>query len=536
MDLTSELLKVGRTQDIWQKHCGFINLTLDQFMEIQDRLLAEQIELLYESVIGKEILRNSKPRDVNEFRSMVPITTYEDYAHYLDEKNEDVLPVRPFTWASTSGRASGKGNKWVPYTKKMYDLLGDGVIGAMIMSSCTGKGDVNLQLSDKLLFSLAPPPYVTSLLAHSTRDQLGVKFLPSLEDGEYMDFGERVATGFSLAMREGLDYFYGLASILTRIGEQFEQSSGGTSPSRRMLNPLVLWRLIRAVIKTRIQKRTLLPKDIWSLKGIVAGGTDTPIYKDKIEYYWGKKPLEGYGCTEVGAIACQAWNFKGISFTPDRVFLEFMPYEEHIKLEEDPTYFPKTKLFNELDKGIYELVVTNFHGGVFTRYRIKDLFEVVSIGDDEIDSELPQFQLYSRTADLIDLSSMVRLTERDIWSAIENTGIPYQDFVARKEYANHKANIHLYVEPKPGKPISVEEARHKISQYLKENLQEYRDSEEILGIDPLVLSFLPVGAFRSYVKAQQEAGADLDHIKPPHMNPNDSILERLLHPEQRDPI
>jgi hypothetical protein len=531
MDLTSELLRVGRTQDIWQKHCGFINLSLDMFMEIQERLLAEQIELLDKSKLGKEILNGTKPGNMDEFRKQVPLTNYEDYAHYLDERNEDVLPVKPYMWASTSGRATGKGAKWVPYTKKMYDLLGDGVIGAMIMSSCSGKGDVNLQLSDKLLFSLAPPPYVTSLLAHSTRDQLGVKFLPSLENGEDMDFGERVAAGFSLAMQEGLDYFYGLASILTRIGEQFEQSSGGTKPSRRMLNPLVLWRLVRAVVVTRIQNRALLPKDIWMLKGIVTGGTDTAIYKDKIEYYWGKKPLEGYGSTEVGAIACQAWNYKGMSFTPDRNFFEFIPYEEHIKVEEDPSYTPKTVLFDELVEGIYELVVTNFHGGVFTRYRVKDLFEVISIGDDEIESELPQFQLYSRNADLLDLSSMVRLTEKDIWGAIENSGIFYQDFIARKEYTDQHVNLHLYIEPKPGTNVLAEDTRNRISNYFRENVEEYRDFENIIGFDPLVVSLLPIGAFQSYMTAQKEAGADLDHLKPPHMQPNDSILERLLHPE-----
>jgi hypothetical protein len=531
MNLTSELLKVGRTQDIWTKHCGFINLSLDKFMEIQERLLVEQIELLYESKIGKEILKGSKPGSIDEFRNQVPMTTYDDYAHYLDEKNEDVLPVKPYIWARTSGKTSSKGPKWAPYTKTMYDLLGDGVIGAMIMSSCSGKGDVTLQMRDKLLLSIAPPPYVSGLVAYSTRDHLDVKFLPSLEEGEKMDFGERVAAGFSLAMREGLDYFYGLASILTRIGEQFEQSSGGSKPSLRMLNPLVLWRLLRAVIITKVQNRSLLPKDIWKIKGIVTGGTDTSIYKDKIEYYWGKKPLEGYASAEAGAIACQAWNYKGMSFTPDRDFLEFIPFEEHLKVMEEPAYAAKTKLLNELSEGIYELVVTNFHGGVFTRYRVGDLFEVVSIGDDEIGSELPQFQFYSRSGDVIDLSGMVRLTERDIWRAVENAGISYQDFVARKEYADQRVNLHLYIEPKPGASVSSEDTRLKISQYLKENLQEYRDYEDILGIDPLVLTLLPMGAFQGYMTAQQEAGADLAHVKPTHMQPNDSIVERLLHPE-----
>jgi hypothetical protein len=413
----------------------------------------------------------------------------------------------------------------------MYDLLGEGVIGAMIMSSCSGKGDVPLEMRDKLLFSVAPSPYASYYLALSTRDQLDVKFLPSLEDGDKMDFTERIALGFNQGMKDGLDYFYGISSVLTRIGEQFSQSSGGAKPSSQMLNPIVLLRIIRAVLKTRIQERSLLPKDIWRLKGIVTGGTDSAIYKDKIEYYWGVKPLEGYASSEGGALACQAWNFKGMSFTPDRNFLEFIPYDEHLKIKENPEYQPKTKMFNELEEGIYELVLTNFHGGVFTRYRVKDLFKVVSIGDGEIGSELPQFQLYSRSIDLIDLGGMVRLTERDIWKAIEDSGIPYLDFIVRKEYSVKNVVLHCYIEPKTGKGISIEDARLRIGHYLKENVEEYRDFVDIFDFDPLKVSILPVGAFKAYSKSQQEAGAFLSDLKPPHIQPDDHIVDGLLNPD-----
>ena len=100
MNLTTELLKEGRSQDIWTKHCGFVNLNLDEFMGIQRRLFTEQIDLLYDSSLGQEILNGGKPQNLEEFRQKIPLTTYEDYAHYLDEKNEDLkladaLPVLP---------------------------------------------------------------------------------------------------------------------------------------------------------------------------------------------------------------------------------------------------------------------------------------------------------------------------------------------------------------------------------------------------------------------------------------------------------
>jgi hypothetical protein len=427
VDRTSDLLKVGRTQEIWTKHCGFIDLSLDQFMDIQKRLLAEQIELLWASQMGKEILNGTRPKNLDEFRKQVSYTTYEDYAHFLDQKDETVLPGKPYMWARSSGRSSETGHKWVPYTRQMYDLLGDATIGAMIMSSCSGKGDVHLQLGEKLLMTTAPPPYVSGLLSYSTRDQLDLCFLPPLEEGEKMDFDERVAVGFNAAMKEGLDYFYGVASILTRIGERFEQSSSSTKPSRETLNPLVLWRLIRAVIKTKVQNRTLLPKDIWKLKGIMTGGTDIAIYKDKIEYYWGRKPLEGYASTEGGVMAVQGWNYKGLIFYPDRDLLEFIPFEEHLKDMQDPNYQPKSVLFDELVPGVYELVFTNFHGGSFVRYRVGDLFEVIALGDAELGSELPQFRFYARKNDVIDLAGMVRLTEKDVWRALEEAHIAFQE-------------------------------------------------------------------------------------------------------------
>jgi hypothetical protein len=528
MNLTSKLLKDGRLDDIWTKHCGFINLSIDEFMEIQERLLAEQIELLAASSLGSELMHAAHPANTDEFRSQIPLTTYENYAPYLDEQNEKVLPVKVHKWARTSGRTSEKGPKWVPITKTMYDLLGDSVIGVMILSSCTAKGDVQLELNDKLLLTIPPPPYISGFGAYAARDQMDVRFLPSLEEGESMDFGQRVAAGFNLAMREGLDYFYGVASVLVRMGEQFENSSGGTKPSLQMLNPVVLWRLLKAVYKTRVQNRKLLPKDIWKLKGITTGGTDTVIYKNKIEYYWGRKPLEAYGCTEGGGLACQAWNYKGMYFYPDRNFLEFIPLDEYQKNLEDPSYNPKTCLMNELVTGIYELVITNFHGGVFLRYRLGDLLEVISVGDAEIGSELPQFRYYSRNKDVIDLASLVRLTEKEIWRGIESTGIGYKDWVVCKEFHQDKPFLHVYIEPLPGQNNSLDEVREKIRQYLLENNNEYQDTEEILGTDPLVVSFLTIGAFEAYMEAQQAAGADMAHIKPAHMQPSQAVMARLV--------
>jgi len=259
----------------------------------------------------------------------------------------------------------------------------------------------------------------------------------------------------------------------------------------------------------------------------MSGGTDTNIYRDKIEHYWGFKPLEGYAVTEFGNLAMQSWNFQGMTFFPDAAFFEFIPLEEHDKNIEDPDYIPKTVLYTDLEPGIYEIVLTSFHGGVFLRYRIGDFFKVDAIGDDEINSSLPQLSFYSRITDIIDIGNIARFTERDIWKALENANLPYADWVVRKENLNAHPQLHIYIEPKADVAIDSDAAKQQIDSHLGELIAEYNDLKTMFDYDPLIVSQLPEGAFMSYMEAQVAAGADLAHIKPPHMQPSEKIMLRL---------
>jgi hypothetical protein len=104
------------------------------------------------------------------------------------------------------------------------------------------------------------PPYVSAFVSRSAQDQLDVKFLPSLEEGENLEYTKRVALGFRLAMREGMDYFMGLASVLARMGEQFEQQSGSTKLSKELLDPATLWHSSKQSSSAAMHKRNILPK------------------------------------------------------------------------------------------------------------------------------------------------------------------------------------------------------------------------------------------------------------------------------------
>jgi hypothetical protein len=80
---TSDLIRENRKKEIWMKHCGYLYLNMNEFMEIQKRLMLEQLTLLGKSIIGKEIMKGKTPSTIEEFRKVVPLTTYENYGPAL---------------------------------------------------------------------------------------------------------------------------------------------------------------------------------------------------------------------------------------------------------------------------------------------------------------------------------------------------------------------------------------------------------------------------------------------------------------------
>lgn len=526
MTLTAELIKQGQKDKVWSKYCGYLDLSMKEYMQIQERLIFEQFDLLKDCAIGKKFFGSKPPKSISEFREKVPLTSYEDYVEFLLEKDENTLPKAHYRWARTSGRSGKYPCKWIPLTDRMYERYGEVALTAMILSSCEFKGDVKIEPDDVILMGTAPLPYTSGYVSHSTGDLLDIRFVPSLEEGEKMEFIDRISAGFSQGMELGIDYFYGLASVLGKMGERFEQGGTGKK-SLSMLKPKILGRLIGGLIKAKLQKRNMLPKDIWKLKGVMTGGMDTDIYRDKVQYYWGKPPLEGYASTEGGMQSMQSWNYKGMTLFPDINFYEFIPFEEHLKNKENPNYIPKTYLMNEIQTGIYEIVFTNLLGGVLMRYRVGDLINFVSLKDEELGCEIPQFRFYSRGDDLIDISSMVRFNEKDIWKAIDKTGIKYVDWTARKEIDNGRSVVHVYLELKPDEKKPMGNIAEQIECNLKKSHPDFADMESILGGNNLRVTRLPDGAFNNYMESAKAAGADLAHLKPPHMQPKDHILEKL---------
>ncbi len=523
MSTATELLKQGRKSQIWTKFCGFLDLNIDEFMRIQERLLLEQLNLISTTEIGKRFLGDKAPASLEEFREKAPITNYEDYQVFFEEKRDQYQGAH--VWAHTSGRSGHF--KWIPYTQQAYQRLGERVLAGVILASAREKGEVRIEEGDTLVYNTPPRPYISGIALRALAEQFDFHFVPALEKTEEMDFQERIEMGFEVGLETGIDVLGSMSVVLVKIGERFAEGARSSQLSRNLFHPKVALRLLKGFARSKLKGRPMLPKDLWSVKALPTGGMDTSIYKDKIAYYWGVEPYEQYGSTEEGSLATQGWNKKYMTFFPDAAFLEFIPEEEWAKWRRNPAYVPQTVLMNEVQKDKrYEVVITSFHGKPLLRYRTYDLVKFPELRDKETGVDLPQMSFAGRSGDFIDLAGFTGLIdEKMVWQAILNTGIDYNEWSIRKETTESDPVLRLYLEPSGS--IDCETARCKVHELLKSLNSFYADYESMIQKRALEVTLLKPGTFQAYQAAMAAAGKDLAHLKPPHMNASEESIYLL---------
>lgn len=527
MSKLGELFRQGKYDEMWQRCCGFIDLSPGDFMGIQRRLLTEQIELLKDCELGRVIMKGIVPHDLEEFRQRIPLTTYADYAPYLLEHREDTLPRKPVLWQYTSGKSGEYTFRWVPVTAEQLEQIEPLIFALAFFSSCDQRKRYTFRGNDTVLYGMAPPPYATGTMARAFPHEQ-FRFLPPVDAAEKMSFEDRIKTGFEMALSEGLDVCFALSSVAVAIGERFSRRGEKTDLSKLIKSPAALLRLGLGLMKSKLAGRPLLPRDIWSPKGLITFGIDASIYREKIKNMWGRYPLDFHGCTEAVIIAMQTWDYQGMTFVPNLQLYEFIREKDSLRSLSDPTFQPPTYLMDEITPGNYELVITSFHGGPFIRYRLGHLVKITALKNERLNINIPQMSFLSRIDDQIDIAGFTRLSEKIIWQAIENSGINYIDWVARKEVRRDKPVLHLYIEFEKDDPDTARDVPSIIHEELKKLDEPYADLEHFTGLKPLEVTVLPGGTFAAYKERQKAAGADITKFKPPHINLPDETLATLL--------
>jgi hypothetical protein len=530
METLLDMYRRGDRAGIWKRYCGFLDLSMEEYLAGHERMLEEQLLTWRNSSLVKGLFDGKIPATFQEFRERARLTTYEDYADDLLKQRDEGLPEKARDWVHTSGRSGEYPFKWIPYSAGMEEVLSDYSAGTFILSACTRHGEIALREGDRLMYTVAPQPYISGLVLRLLHEQFNFRIWPPYEEAVKMEFNERMKEAVKLAYAEGIDYFYGITSLMVNLSEQFENmgKTERTPESRRMLRqPKILFRLVKALARAKLAGRPMRPSDVWKVKGIICGGMDTSIYRERIEKMWGGVPREAYACTEFGVVAIQHYVGRGMVLCVNSGFFEFLEMEDYARWKEDRSYRPPLKLLSEVRTGReYVVVGTNLKGGVLVRYVIGDGVTFLSLSEESIGLKLPQLMVSGRVDDVIDIGGFTRLTEKTIWSAVEAAGLGYVDWVVAKEYKNEKPVLHLYIEPKT-EGLSAQQAQAQVHEKLKTLSPEYKDLEDMAGVRPLVVTLLTKGAFGRYIRERQAAGVDIAHLKPAHMNPKPDVISRL---------
>lgn len=524
----SERLQRQEYQEIWDQYCGFLDLNMDEYMNIQNRLMEEQMVLWSSCELGKTILKGKKPQTIDEFRKMVPLTTYEDYADVLLQKQAEQLPGNPVIWIQTTWEGGKHPIKVAPYTRSMLDTFRNNVVACLILATSQKKGQFSYEEGDKMLYGLAPLPYATGLLPLLLGEETDIRFLPEVKEAVNMTFSQRNKLGFKLALQKDVELFFGLGSVAYAVSQSLTSSKEGGSGLGSLLKcePHMIYRMAKAKRASKKEGRPILPKDLFGLKGFMVAGTDNRCYKDELEELWGVRPMEIFAGTEPSLIGTESWTRDGMYFFPDSCFYEFITEADMEKMEENPEWIPQTLLMNEVIPGEkYELVLTVLKGGAFARYRCGDMYRCVGLTNREDGTQIPRFEYIDRVPSVIDIAGFTRISENGINRAIRLSGLPVVGWTAAKEFnEKNRPFLHLYVEVEQGafaqRAVSSEILKEILSTYFKYIDQDYRDLKKILGMDPLTVTILRCGSFELFKEKHGKA------IR--HMNPHRRELSELI--------
>ncbi|MDF2685797.1 MAG: auxin-responsive promoter [Clostridia bacterium] len=492
--------------DIWNKYCGFLDMSLTEYMSIQLTLLFKQIEVLSNCELGKRFINNHKISTIDDFKKYIPLTSYIDYADMLNDKREDVLPEKPAFWIETTWEGGIHPSKYAPYSQIMMDINTRYCVGALLMSTAKEKYDFSVKKKDKLFFGMATLPYFTGLTPYGLQREITLEYLPDIEQAEQLGFRERTLKGFSLGLQKGIDHAIGLSSVLVKIGESFSKAGDKKKDNKdnkdnkkkieidfKKCSWTMGTRLFKAFLLKKLFKRKMLPKDIWQMKGILCGGTDSFAFKDRVEGLWGIRPLEIYAGTEISIVGIESWKRNGMTLIPDLNFYEFIKEDDSTRSMLDPAFLPPTLLINQVEEGQhYEIVITNLQKGIFIRYRVGDMVKCIS----NEEGQLPQFIYVDRIAHVIDIAGFTRLTQRTFQAAFDKSGLPRCNWVAYKEYdSSYMPYVCVLLEFETENNLDQTTVKESLRKRLNEVDSDFKSIHDLLEADPLKLNLLKIGAF-----------------------------------------
>jgi len=423
-----------------------------------DSLVSMKMKLLAKCTIGKKLGATPKSK-----LDDLPFTAYNYYLPFFKDPHEGdfIYPISDYVKAMTSGTMGKPKTYLLPKTGLIHNVRNT---ASSIFFFATHNGErPTFEVGDTIYTNMPAGNYLSGHIEKNIKKDSGdfANLVPPNPDT--MTYDEKVQ--YFVDHYKEIDIAY--MTITTLLDE--------------------IYPAIREEFK---------------LKGFFTQDTAAGPMREKIKKVIGCYPSTIYGSTETMFCGLPSVEHNGGFFLDWRITVpEFVPEEDTVStsivtLEDHPDTIGLMDV--EVGKR-YQLIATPIRNDM-TRYVMPDIFEVVSKGDNILNTDQPVFKYYSRSDKLIVLHNFTRINEEELIQALAETNIPYVDFTTRKEREGTREYMHMYIEL--SKEMSKDEVYKRLHKYLMEFDKDYSDLVTLLKYHPLKITLLPRDSFKRYLHSK----------------------------------
>ena len=533
--------------DLGVKLGSMVFTSIDHFSKIpgetQRKLLMDIIDKNKNTEYGKKI-GFDQIHSLEDFQRIVPLTTYDDYADYVDRMidGEDnlIMAAKCHRYCSSSGSVGRP--KILP--KSGRDLFYMQSVGFAATPACAQRW-----FSKKgVKFPKQVGTVAIVLTGHKMKDgkmcngagqvpftylkPISEFFMTTPNDFMYPENEDAVdSTYFHLRFAlENRDVTYigsMVVTLLTTMFEFFENNwelvcndieKGTIDPSIKCTpelrekwekkfkpNPKRAAEIRKECEKgfdTPVAPR-IWPKFMWSY-GMV--GSTLQFYVNKLRRYIGDAPIHnmGYAAAEGFMAMPVELNVNDAVLMPKSVFFEFIPMD-------DPEC-DKLLTLDQLEEGKeYEIVVTNFSG--LYRYKIEDVIRITGFYNNT-----PKMEFLYRNNLAMNIANEKTTTQMVDWAAgkvQEKLGISFKGYSFYGD--TDSAIVRYMLLAEPDGDISedmIPEIEKTLDEFLNESNEKYFKYRRWNMIDMPKVCLLKKDTYSDYREMLKKQGKVLNQIKP----------------------
>ena len=511
--------------------------------ETQEKLLMSILEKNKNTEYGKKI-GFDKIHSIEDFQKIVPLTTYDDYADYVDRMidGEDnlIMAAKCHRYCSSSGSVGRP--KILP--KSGRDLFYMQSVGFAATPACA-----SLWFGKKgIKFPKQVGTVAVILTGHKMKDgkmcngagqvpftylkPISEFFMTTPNDFMYPENEDAVDSSyfhlrFALENRDVTYIGSMVVTLLTIMFEYFESNwemvckdieKGTIDPSVKCPPELrAKWEKKfkpnpkrAAEIRKECEKGfdtpiapRVWPKFMWSY-GMV--GSTLQFYVNKLRKYIGDAPIHnmGYAAAEGFMAMPIELNVNDAVLMPKSVFFEFIPMD-------DPES-GKFLTLDQLEEGKeYEIVVTNFSG--LYRYKIEDVIRVTGFYN-----KTPRMEFLYRNNLAMNIANEKTTTQMVDWAAGEvqkKLGISFKGYSFYGDTESTVVRYMLLAEPdcEISKDM-IPQIEKELDEFLNESNEKYFKYRRWNMIDSPKVCLLKKGTYADYRDMLKKQGKVLNQIKP----------------------